>query len=205
MDPADVEEPTSPSARPSPASSRGKAASSSSARPSACTPGRGTRSASSARTTPGRRARRQGQLLVHRAARCAGHRRQRRRRMRSTPSRATVELWFSQPMDVDATNAAFALTDTETGALVGGNLNWNDAAHPAGVHARHRPSPAAAPSRSPSTAERGTRTATRSTRRSRSRPRSRRSRSTWHAARRRRAPPRSSRRPRRRRPWPATR
>jgi uncharacterized protein YkwD len=39
---------------------------------------------------------------------------------------ATVEIWFSQPMDVDATNAAFAMTDTATGALVGGNLNWND-------------------------------------------------------------------------------
>jgi uncharacterized protein YkwD len=37
----------------------------------------------------------------------------------------TVELWFSQPMDVDATNAAFALTNTATGALVGGNLEWN--------------------------------------------------------------------------------
>jgi uncharacterized protein YkwD len=40
---------------------------------------------------------------------------------------ATVELWFSQPMDVDATNAAFGLTDTSTGALVGGNLEWNEA------------------------------------------------------------------------------
>ena len=40
---------------------------------------------------------------------------------------ATVELWFSQPMDVDATNAAFALKDTATGALVGGLLNWNEA------------------------------------------------------------------------------
>ena len=37
-----------------------------------------------------------------------------------------VELWFSQPMDVDATNAAFALTDTNTGALVGGHLTWNE-------------------------------------------------------------------------------
>ena len=41
---------------------------------------------------------------------------------------ATVEMWFSQPMDVDATNAAFGLTDTSTGALVGGLLNWNKAA-----------------------------------------------------------------------------
>ncbi len=40
---------------------------------------------------------------------------------------ATVEMWFSQPMDVDATNEAFALTDTSNGALVGGLLNWNDA------------------------------------------------------------------------------
>jgi uncharacterized protein YkwD len=40
---------------------------------------------------------------------------------------ATVEMWFSQPMDVEATNAAFALTDTSTGALVGGLLNWNEA------------------------------------------------------------------------------
>ena len=39
---------------------------------------------------------------------------------------ATVEVWFSQPMDVDATNAAFAMTDTNVGALVGGNLEWND-------------------------------------------------------------------------------
>lgn len=41
---------------------------------------------------------------------------------------ATVTMWFSQPMDVDATNAAFGLTDTATGALVGGNLIWNEAA-----------------------------------------------------------------------------
>ena len=40
---------------------------------------------------------------------------------------ATVTMWFSQPMDVDSTNAAFALTDTSSGALVGGNLAWNDA------------------------------------------------------------------------------
>jgi uncharacterized protein YkwD len=40
---------------------------------------------------------------------------------------ATVELWFSQPMDVNATNKAFGLTDTATGALVGGNLTWNKA------------------------------------------------------------------------------
>jgi uncharacterized protein YkwD len=40
---------------------------------------------------------------------------------------ATVELWFSQPMNVRATNKAFGLTDTSTGALVGGNLTWNEA------------------------------------------------------------------------------
>jgi uncharacterized protein YkwD len=40
---------------------------------------------------------------------------------------ATVEMWFSQPMDVDATNKAFALKDSATGALVGGNLTWNEA------------------------------------------------------------------------------
>ena len=40
---------------------------------------------------------------------------------------ATVEMWFSQPMDVDATNEAFGLRDTSTGALVGGRLTWNDA------------------------------------------------------------------------------
>lgn len=40
---------------------------------------------------------------------------------------ATVEMWFSQPMDVDATNEAFALADTATGALVRGLLNWNEA------------------------------------------------------------------------------
>ena len=40
---------------------------------------------------------------------------------------ATVEMWFTQPMDVDATNAAFALTDTVTGALVPGKLTWNEA------------------------------------------------------------------------------
>ena len=36
-----------------------------------------------------------------------------------------VEVWFSQPMDVDATNEAFELRDSSTGALVGGHLNWN--------------------------------------------------------------------------------
>jgi uncharacterized protein YkwD len=40
---------------------------------------------------------------------------------------ATVEMWFSQPMDVDATNAAFTVVDTTTGAPVGGHLVWNEA------------------------------------------------------------------------------
>ena len=40
---------------------------------------------------------------------------------------ATVEIWFSQPMNLDATNKAFGLTDTSNGALVGGNLTWNPA------------------------------------------------------------------------------
>ncbi len=39
---------------------------------------------------------------------------------------AIVEMWFSAPMDVEATNDAFALTDTSTGELVGGRLNWNE-------------------------------------------------------------------------------
>jgi len=39
---------------------------------------------------------------------------------------ASVEMWFSQPMDADATNAAFSLTDTSTGRLVAGRLNWNE-------------------------------------------------------------------------------
>ena len=40
---------------------------------------------------------------------------------------ATVELWFSQPMDPEASNEAFGLTDTTNGALVGGNISWNKA------------------------------------------------------------------------------
>jgi uncharacterized protein YkwD len=39
----------------------------------------------------------------------------------------SVELWFSAPMDVDDTNAAFGLTDTSTGTLVAGRLDWNKA------------------------------------------------------------------------------
>ncbi len=41
---------------------------------------------------------------------------------------AAVELWFSQPMAVEATNKAFGLTDGATGQLIGGLLNWNEAA-----------------------------------------------------------------------------
>ena len=36
-------------------------------------------------------------------------------------------MWFSQPMNVDATNVAFSLTDATTGRLVAGNLDWNEA------------------------------------------------------------------------------
>jgi uncharacterized protein YkwD len=38
-----------------------------------------------------------------------------------------LEMWFSSPMRVDATNAAFALTDLSNGSLVGGLLSWNEA------------------------------------------------------------------------------
>lgn len=40
---------------------------------------------------------------------------------------ASVSMWFSQPMDVDATNAAFAAVDTAAGGLVAGVLSWNEA------------------------------------------------------------------------------
>jgi uncharacterized protein YkwD len=40
---------------------------------------------------------------------------------------AQVEIWFSQPMDVTATNEAFAMTDTNTGRPFAGTLSWNDA------------------------------------------------------------------------------
>ena len=40
---------------------------------------------------------------------------------------ATVTMWFSQPMVVDATNKAFSLIDTTTGQPVGGHLTWNAA------------------------------------------------------------------------------
>jgi len=38
-----------------------------------------------------------------------------------------VEMWFSQPMDVDATTGAFKLVDTATGDAVAGKLTWNAA------------------------------------------------------------------------------
>jgi uncharacterized protein YkwD len=38
-----------------------------------------------------------------------------------------VSIWFSQPMDTNATNKAFALTDTTLEAKVAGDLKWNDA------------------------------------------------------------------------------
>ncbi len=40
---------------------------------------------------------------------------------------ATVAMWFSQPMNVNATNKAFALVDTITGQPTGGHLVWNEA------------------------------------------------------------------------------
>ncbi len=40
---------------------------------------------------------------------------------------AYVQMWFSQPMKVDETNAAFTLVDTVTGQPVGGHLTWNEA------------------------------------------------------------------------------
>jgi uncharacterized protein YkwD len=38
-----------------------------------------------------------------------------------------VEIWFSQPMDVEATNAAFTMTDTNTGEEFPGSVAWNEA------------------------------------------------------------------------------
>jgi uncharacterized protein YkwD len=37
-----------------------------------------------------------------------------------------VEMWFSQPMDVEATTGAFKVLDTSTGAAVPGKLTWNE-------------------------------------------------------------------------------
>lgn len=39
---------------------------------------------------------------------------------------ASVEMWFSQPMDTQATGAAFSLTDSSTGAAVDGRLDWDE-------------------------------------------------------------------------------
>jgi uncharacterized protein YkwD len=54
--------------------------------------------------------------------------------VKTTPDReasdvetGTVGMWFTVPMDVDRTNAAFALVDTTTGQPVGGHLVWNEA------------------------------------------------------------------------------
>jgi uncharacterized protein YkwD len=38
-----------------------------------------------------------------------------------------VEIWFSQPMDIDATGAAFSLANAVTGDTVAGTVSWNDA------------------------------------------------------------------------------
>jgi len=38
-----------------------------------------------------------------------------------------VEIWFSQPMDVEATAAAFTMTDTNTTQPFAGSVTWNDA------------------------------------------------------------------------------
>ena len=38
-----------------------------------------------------------------------------------------VEIWFSQPMDVGSTNAAFTMTDTNTGQKFPGSVAWNEA------------------------------------------------------------------------------
>ena len=38
-----------------------------------------------------------------------------------------VEMWFSQPMDVEATNAAFSLVDADGDVPKAGTLKWNEA------------------------------------------------------------------------------
>lgn len=38
-----------------------------------------------------------------------------------------VEIWFSQPMDVEATGSAFTMTDTNTGQAFAGSISWNEA------------------------------------------------------------------------------
>ena len=45
--------------------------------------------------------------------------------MNVEPTKA--EMWFSQPMDVEATNAAFTMTDTNTGREFPGTVAWNEA------------------------------------------------------------------------------
>jgi uncharacterized protein YkwD len=54
--------------------------------------------------------------------------------VKTTPEReadgveaGSVGMWFSVPMSVDRTNAAFALIDSTTGQPVGGHLVWNEA------------------------------------------------------------------------------
>ena len=39
-----------------------------------------------------------------------------------------VEMWFSQPMDIEATNGAVSITDKTANAPVAASLEWNDAA-----------------------------------------------------------------------------
>lgn len=41
---------------------------------------------------------------------------------------AEVEIWFSQPMDAEATAAAFTMTDTNTGREFPGSVTWNEEA-----------------------------------------------------------------------------
>jgi len=54
---------------------------------------------------------------------------------------AAIEMWFTQPMDVAAATAAFAISDSATGATVAGALEWNAA----GTQATFVPETAFAP------------------------------------------------------------
>jgi uncharacterized protein YkwD len=54
---------------------------------------------------------------------------------------AAIEMWFTQPMDVAAATAAFAISDSATGATVAGALEWNTA----GTQATFVPETAFAP------------------------------------------------------------
>ncbi len=54
---------------------------------------------------------------------------------------AAIEMWFTQPMDVAAATAAFAISDSATGATVAGALEWNGA----GTQATFVPETAFAP------------------------------------------------------------